>query len=206
MRINCVVYSGGVPSTPATPTTARGRAKADRRTALLTAAARLFAERGFDRVSLEELGAAVGVSGPAVYRHFEGKQAVLGAMLVGVSEGLWVGGQAVVEKSADAAAALSQLIAFHVDFALANANVIRVQDRDLDSLADPDRHSVRALQRSYVELWVDVLAALSPDAARPMLRTRAHATFGLINSTPHSGSTRETRGILESMALAALRS
>jgi len=184
--------------------TVRSRAKADRRQAMLNAAAHLFAERGFARASLEDLGAAVGVSGPAFYRHFEGKQAVLGALLVGVSEGLATGGRAVVDNAPDDAAALHALIAFHVDFALANADVIRVQDRDLDSLTDADRHSVRALQRTYVELWVDVLGRLRPSEARSSLRTQAHATFGLINSTPHSGSTSETRAILERMAGAAL--
>jgi len=189
--------------------TTRARAKADRRAAVLAAAAHLFAERGFARVSLEDLGAAVGVSGPALYRHFAGKQAVLGALLVGVSEGLASGGRAVVEEARDAAAALTALIEFHVDFALANADVIRVQDRDLDSLADPDRHEVRALQRAYVELWVDVLGRLHPDAERSILRTKAHATFWLINSTPHSGSARgsekaQTRAVLERMAAAAL--
>jgi AcrR family transcriptional regulator len=186
--------------------TLRSRAKADRRAALLEAAATLFAERGFTRVSLEDLGSAVGVSGPAVYRHFEGKQAVLGALLVGASEGLWNGGRAVVDGAPDDAAALRTLIEFHVDFALTNTDVIRVQDRDLDGLAEPERHTVRALQRSYVELWVDVLSRLRPEEERAALRTRAHATFGLINSTPHSGRTSETGPILERMALAALTS
>ncbi|MCU1583987.1 MAG: TetR/AcrR family transcriptional regulator [Microbacteriaceae bacterium] len=184
--------------------TPRARAKADRRSALLDAAARLFAERGFDRVSIEELGAAVGVSGPAVYRHFSGKQAVLSAILIEVSEGLSSGGALVIGAHPDAAAALRALIAFHVDFALSNADVIRVQDRDLESLADLDQHDVRALQRTYVELWVDVLARLYPRVERANLRVRAHATFGLINSTPHSGHTRETGAILERMALAAI--
>ncbi len=184
--------------------TTRSRAKADRREAMLAAAAQLFAERGFARVSLEELGAAVGVSGPAFYRHFADKQAVLGALLVGVSEGLASGGRAVVDGAQDDAAALTALIAFHVDFALANADVIRVQDRDLDSLADPDRHEVRALQRAYVELWVDVLGRLRPAEDRVTLRTKAHATFGLINSTPHSGRAGQTRAVLERMAAAAL--
>ena len=187
-----------------TEPTPRSRAKADRREALLDAAAEQFAQRGFARVSLEDLGAAVGVSGPAVYRHFDGKQAVLGALLVGVSEGLWSGGQIVVSEAPDDEAALKELIRFHVDFAMANADVIRVQDRDLDSLAEEDRHSVRALQRSYVELWVGVLRRLRPDEDVAALRTRAHATFGLINSTSHSGSVRNTHGILERMALAAL--
>ena len=52
------------------------------------AAASLFAVNGFNRVSLEDLGAAAGVSGPAVYRHFPGKQAVLGALLLTVSQDL----------------------------------------------------------------------------------------------------------------------
>tara|TARA_R110002124_G_C8892940_1_gene509312 strand:+ start:362 stop:937 length:576 start_codon:yes stop_codon:yes gene_type:complete len=184
--------------------TPRSQAKADRREALLAAAASLFAERGFTRVSLEELGAAAGVSGPAVYRHFDGKQDVLAAMLVDASTNLRSGAQTVIEHAATPRAALESLVKFHVDFALGNADVIRVQDRDLDSLAASDQHEVRTLQRSYVELWVGVLSQTNPDAATAELRTRAHATFGLINSTPHSGRAGATRAVLERMALAAL--
>ncbi|MGV8857484.1 TetR/AcrR family transcriptional regulator [Rhodoglobus sp.] len=184
--------------------TPRSQAKADRREALLAAAASLFAERGFTRVSLEELGAAAGVSGPAVYRHFYGKQDVLAAMLVDASTNLRSGAQTVIEHAPTPRAALESLVKFHVNFALGNADVIRVQDRDLDSLAASDQHEVRTLQRSYVELWVGVLSQINPDAATAELRTRAHATFGLINSTPHSGRAGATRHVLERMALAAL--
>jgi Transcriptional regulator len=186
--------------------TLRSRAKANRREALLSAAARLFAERGYNGVSLEELGAAAGVSGPAVYRHFDGKQALLGALLVGVSENLSSGGQAVVAAASDDAAALRALVQFHVDFALSNPDVIRVQGQDLGNLADDDRHAVRALQRTYVELWVEVLGRLHPEVDTASLRIRAHAAFGLINSTPHSARTTDTRAILEQMALAGLAS
>lgn len=192
---------------PAPAPTTRGRAKADRRATLLAEAARLFASRGFDGVSMEDLGAAAGVSGPAVYRHFPSKQGVLAALLVGASERLRDGGRAVVATSPDDASALRGLVRFHVDFALADPDVIRVQDRDLDALADDDRRSVRALQRAYVELWVGVLASLAPDADPAELRLRAQATFGLLNSTPHSVrslSRRRVAPLLEEMALAAL--
>lgn len=190
----------------ATKQTARGRAKASRREALLTAAARLFAERGYPGTSIEDLGAAAGVSGPALYKHFSGKQAMLAAILLEASEGLHSGGQDVLSR-ATGADALRALVAFHVEFALDNADVIRVQDRDLGQLTEDDRHTVRTLQRLYVEAWVDVLAGLNPDADRAVLRTRAHAVFGLLNSTPHSGLALDRatlRAELERMALAAL--
>ncbi|MET0830650.1 MAG: TetR/AcrR family transcriptional regulator [Microbacterium sp.] len=191
--------------------TERDRAKADRQAAILQEAARLFAERGFSGVSLEELGAAVGVSGPAVYRHFANKQALLGAILVRVSERLLSGGQQVVAANDSPQARLEGLVRFHVDFALTDADVIRVQDRDLASLSDDDRHTVRRLQREYVELWLAVLADIHPARSEADLRVRAHACFGLINSTPHSvrrvraaPADSTVRGILETMASAAL--
>ena len=196
---------------PPPPTTQRGKAKENRRQALLTAAASLFALNGFNRVSLEDLGAAAGVSGPAVYRHFPGKQAVLADLLVTVSQELLDGGRQVVEREADPLAALRQLVEFQVDFALGKPDVIRVQDRDLTNLSEQDQSAVRTLQRSYVEVWVDVLAKVHPGTDPAELRMRAHATFGLINSTPHSVRSHgrrlaagAARPLLERMALAAL--
>jgi len=187
--------------------TPRSQAKADRRGALLAAAADLFARAGFNGVTVEDLGAAVGMSGPAVYRHFSGKQAVLAALLIGVSDDLVGGGRSVVASCPDAESALRALVDFHVDFALANPEVIRVQDRDLDSLAHTERHQVRLLQREYVELWVQVLQRVHPGSDAAALRIRAHATFGLLNSTPHSArdsAPPAVRALLREMALAAL--
>lgn len=191
--------------------TDRSRAKADRQAALLREAARLFAERGFAGVSLEDLGTAVGITGPAVYRHFPNKRALLGAILVGVSRTLRDGGRGVVDAGGDPDDVLDALIAFHVDFALSSADVIRVQDRELANLSDADRHTVRRLQREYVELWVQVLAARRPALTAGEQRVRAHACFGLINSTPHSlrvardtAADVDVRGILRTMARASL--
>jgi AcrR family transcriptional regulator len=200
---------------PATalPRTERGRLKADRRAAILRSAATLFAERGYAGVTIEDLGAAVGVSGPAVYRHFPGKAAVLAAILEGASRSLLEGAEGVLRDAPDAAAALRSLIRFHVDFALGEADVIVVQDRELEQLDGGARHEVRSLQRRYVEHWVDTLSRLRPDRAETELRFRAHAAFGLLNSTPHSAripgrrpADGTIRGILEEMTWASLMS
>jgi AcrR family transcriptional regulator len=191
--------------------TQRSKAKADRRAALLDAGAKLFAERGFNGVSIEDLGSAAGVSGPAVYRHFPSKQAVLAALLVGISRHLLDGGTDVATSAPDPASALRALVSFHVDFALTEPDTIRVQDRDLDALTAEERREVRRLQRRYIDLWIGVLGQLQPSLAAGELRMRVQATFGLINSTPHSArvggasiDADAVRPVLERMAWAGL--
>jgi AcrR family transcriptional regulator len=154
----------------------------------LRAAAQLFAERGSRAVGVDDIGAAVGVSGPAIYRHFAGKDAMLAEMLLRISERLLEGAtERVATAGADPLAQLRALVAFQVDFALDNPALITVQDRDLGSLPDAAAAEVRRLQRRYVEVWVAVLARLHPAAGAEACRARSHAVFGLINSTPHSG-------------------
>jgi AcrR family transcriptional regulator len=158
-----------------------------RREQILRAAAQLFAERGARAVGVDDVGAAVGVTGPAIYRHFASKDAMLAEMLVRISERLLAGGTAQVAAAGpDPVDQLRALLAFQVDFALDNPALITVQDRDLGALSDLDARRVRQLQRRYVEEWVGVLARLHPAATTAACRARAHAVFGLINSTPHS--------------------
>ncbi|KQS66115.1 TetR/AcrR family transcriptional regulator [Modestobacter sp. Leaf380] len=174
-------------------------ARPSRREQILRAAAQLFAERGSRSVGVDDVGAAVGVTGPAIYRHFASKDAMLAEMLVRISERLQAGGAAVVAGAGDDPdAQLDALIAFQVDFALDNPALITVQDRDLGVLAEDEAKQVRRLQRRYVEEWVEVLGRLDPDASTSECRARAHAVFGLINSTPHSA------GRLSRPAMAAL--
>lgn len=175
------------------------------RDVMLREAARLFAEQGFRGTSVTDIGTACGLSGPAVYKHFPSKDALLARLLVDISEQLVEGGRAVVQAAPGAGDALERLVAFHTDFALAEPDVIRVQDRDLGSLNDRDRAVVRRLQRSYVELWTGVLCQLDSALGTEVARMRAHAVFGLLNSTPHSARGRaEARRQLTGMALRAL--
>lgn len=182
-------------------------ARPSRREQILQAAARLFAERGSRSVGVDDIGAAVGVTGPAIYRHFTGKDAMLAEMLLRISERLQAGAEQVVRAAGDdPRAQLAALVGFQVDFALDNPALITVQDRDLGALSDADARQVRRLQRGYVEQWVAVLAALDPDASTAACRARAHALFGLINSTPHSAGRVSRTAMVElltAMATAA---
>jgi AcrR family transcriptional regulator len=205
---------------PAGPHPGREKQKSDRRAQLLTAAAALMAERGYLAVRLEDIGAAAGISGPAIYRHFPGKEALLVELLVGISTRLLDGARDVVATVATgdtgdtgdtgAQSALDGLIEFHLDFALTEPDLIRIQDRDLASLPVVAQRQVRRAQRSYVETWVGVLTRLHADLAEDDARVMAHAVFGLLNSTAHSiksagaRSTERSRDVLRAMTRAAL--
>jgi AcrR family transcriptional regulator len=180
--------------------------KAERRSQLVRAASRLFAERGFRAVSMEDLAAEAGVSGPAVYRHFASKEALLADLLVDVSQQLLEGGLQRAKESPPIAS-LELLIAFHTDFALRDRDLIRIQDHDFANLALEDARTVSRLQRAYLDVWVDVLQQVDPKLSESTARTKIQAVFGLLNSTPHSASHRDTeatRSILEHMAMDAL--
>ncbi len=180
--------------------------RAGRRTEILEAAAALFAERGFHGVSIDDLGAELGVSGPALYRYFESKDAILAEMLVDISERLLAGAQECIAAGLSARRTLQGLIEFHVTFALTEPNLIAVQFRDLGNVPEPSRRTVRRLQREYIAAWVDVTVRVYPTTSRDRASAAAQAVFGLLNSTPHSGilDAAEMERLLRKMASAAL--
>lgn len=178
----------------------------ERQQQILRSAADLFAERGSRGVSVHDIGAACGVTGPALYRHFASKDEILATMLVDISERLVAGGTERVEQAATADEALDGLIAFHVAFALTNPSLIVVQEREWTNLDPTSQARVRDLQLAYVDRWVEVLRTLRDDLDRPTARAAVQAVFGLLNSTPHSAriSTSAMEALLAAMARSAL--
>jgi AcrR family transcriptional regulator len=175
-----------------------------RRGELLDIAARLFAARGFANVTVDDLGAAAGVSGPALYHHFEGKEALLGELLVGVSQRLLEGGRALADPLTPDT--LAALVRFHCRFAVRESELITIHFRDLMHATASDQRTVRRLQGRYVALWVDALLAQHPDLERRTATAAVHAAFGLMNSTPYSAALPADRmeGLLARMVLASL--
>jgi AcrR family transcriptional regulator len=192
---------------PATPSAASTPPKRrSRRDEILEIAVGLFASRGYHGVSMDDIGSAAGVTGPALYHHFAGKEAMLVAALIPVSEGLLVGGRERVARH-PGETALESLVEFHVDFALANPAVIALHLHELDRMPDDPRRQIRRLQRLYVEEWVAVLGILRPELSAAEARVLAHSAFGLMNSTPFLGGEvdRQRRAeLLRAATLSAL--
>ena len=177
-----------------------------RRTQILDTAAGLFAARGFHGVSVHDIGAACGISGPAIYKHFASKDAILTASLTSISERHVAEARERRAAHDDPAQTLDALIAWHIDFALEHPALIVIQEREWANLDADGRDAVRRLQLTYIDIWVETLRQVRDDLEAPDARAVVQATFGLLNSTPHSArvSPPAMRSLLAPMARAAL--
>lgn len=174
---------------------------------ILDTSAKLFAQRGFHGVSVGDIGAACGISGPALYKHFAGKEDLLDQSLTQISDRLLGEGERrFAAAQPDPAAALDALIAWQVDFALTHPELIVIQEREWANLRPQAREHVRSRQLAYIELWVRTVRELRDDLTSTEARAVVQAAIGLINSTPHSARIRPARmrELLATMAHNAL--
>jgi AcrR family transcriptional regulator len=185
--------------------TAHGRRRRER---LLRSAAELVAQRGFHSVGIAEIGAAAGVTGSAIYRHFKNKQELLTALFDHAIEGLLDGARAAQLDGGTADEVLAVLVLRHVEFSLRDRAILAVYHQEAHNLPPDDRRRVRRKQRTYAEMWMETLLAIRPELSEADALTAVHATFGLLNAVAnfHAPLDDETMAaLLISMAEAALR-
>lgn len=160
----------------------RALVPASRREALLAAATRLFGEHGYPAVGLGDIGAAAGIAGPSVYRHFATKTDLLLAALHRGNEALWLGLHHALARATDADEALTRLAADYTAFVAENPEIVSVLVSQTIHLPAPDRDELRRSQRAYLAEWVALLTAARPHLPAPEARVLVHAALALINS------------------------
>jgi AcrR family transcriptional regulator len=184
-------------------------ARSRRRQALIQAAGELFSDRPFDAVTVEEVCARAGVTGPALYRHFSSKQELLIAVLEDPLERLLDFARRVAAEESDPRRALEQMVAFHSRLVLEGVAATLVFAKHEYSVPDDERRRLRRMMRLYVEEWAEVIGTLRPDLSDGQARVVAHGLFGLLNSmaTFNSGLDADTlRRTVSTLALSAVLS
>ena len=188
-----------MPSTAAPP----------RREQLLAAAAHLFADRGFHAVGIDDIGAAAGISGPGVYRHFRSKGALLEALCDRAMTRMLEGARGIPAAHEDPHAALEALVDLHVAFAVEQRALIGVWIREARALSDDVRRSLRKRMRAYEQPWHQVLAQLREDLDPAEVAVVTGSTLAMLNGTAFTSPDVEAERLevlLRRMALAALLS
>ena len=153
-----------------------------RRELLLQSAADLFSAKGYHAVGIDDIGAAAGISGPGVYRHFASKQALLEALCDRALSSMLEGAQHIPTEYDDPARALEALVDLHVDFAVARRALLGVWLREQRALSDDVRRSMRRRLRAYEQPWREVLAQLRDDLPAEEVAVAVTATLSMLNT------------------------
>lgn len=148
----------------------------------MSAAADLVVGRGFHSVSMTEIGARVGITATAIYRHFPSKAALLVALFDRSIDGLLQDEHETRRRFPDPLDALQHLVAGQVDFVVDEREFARVYHGEVDQLPDEDRLRLRRKQRVYLAEWVSLVQDLRPELSAAEARAVVHATIGAVQS------------------------
>ncbi|SFJ01457.1 DNA-binding transcriptional regulator, AcrR family [Amycolatopsis sacchari] len=152
-----------------------------RREQLLAAAAELFHRRGFHDVSMEDIGAAAGIAGPSVYRHFPSKASLLHAIARRAADRLALGTEEALRGSSDEAEALRRLVDSYVRVLTGSAELSVSFSIDGVNLAEQERAELVRVQRDYVAQWVNLLCAARPELPPREAKITVHAALTIAN-------------------------
>jgi AcrR family transcriptional regulator len=154
----------------------------ERRERILAAAADLIAKRGYLGVSLGDIGAAAGIVGSGVYRHFDGKMAILVELFDRVVDRLITDAEVMLRESGQPEMTLASLVRGHVSFTLGERSLCEVYLQEARNLPDADTRRLRWKQRHYVDLWQDLLRSVHPQITSGEAQVRVHAAIAVIHS------------------------
>jgi AcrR family transcriptional regulator len=179
-----------------------------RRSLILKVAATLFSEYGFDSVSINQIGEDVGITGPAIYRYFPSKEALLVAIYEHLYRRASDGVNEVLLEGLSGRAAIERLIDLQLALAVEEPEKIRIVNSEERHLPVKEAAALHAETRRQLRVWTDFVREARPDLSREECDSTVHAVLALINSIAlkRSGETvpRSVSAHLKAMAVAAV--
>ncbi|MFE3959115.1 TetR/AcrR family transcriptional regulator [Nocardia sp. NPDC059091] len=148
---------------------------------LLHRAIRLFYERGYPNVSVEDIATAAGLPSPsAVYRYYRGKGDLLNAAFRRAADRMSAVIGPTLAESSGPADALAKLVDMYVAGAFDERELIFVYFAEFGHVPDDERATLRVVQRLVVAEWATLLARVRPELSRAEGHILVHAALGLV--------------------------
>ncbi len=185
---------------PPAPAPRPALTRASRREAMLSQAVRMFALDGYSAVGIEDIGAAVGITGASIYGYFPTKLDLLTtAMWRGVAV-LLTDLSAAYGSASTPAETLTMLVHSYIDFTQTNHDLVGLMITEIDQVGADDRRAGRQAQRDYVGEWIHLLRMCDPTLDRTDAAIRVHAALGIANDIariPHLRGRPQLRPALD---------
>lgn len=151
-----------------------------RREMIFTAAAELFHKNGYRGTRIEDIGAAVGMSGPAVYRHFPSKEALLAELLERAVERAQRDLQLAIEADSPPREVLERMVRASVAHAVEESDLVATAARELAQLPPDERRRIARRQRRIVDTWVATIRSVRPELAEDDARITAVGVAAMV--------------------------
>lgn len=131
---------------------------------ILEEATRLFEEQGYEKTTVDEIGVAAGVTGPAIYRHFKSKGDLLVGVIDKTGEPFRSATRSLMDDpSLEPLQALRSMVAVWVDSSFRYPRLLLEYTHEHPRLDDATREVARLRNRMWAEKWIEVVARLRPD-------------------------------------------
>ncbi len=152
-----------------------------RRLHIVSAAADLFAADGYPAAGMDQIGAAAGITGPAIYRHFNSKAAILAAVFDGIIDAVTARPPGASQCTPPVEELLA-LVEVYAGAVSSRRRLMAVFVREVHHLPPEHRARLADRQRALVRQWRGLLAAVHPDWPAEIVRTTVHGCFGMLNA------------------------
>jgi len=173
---------------------------------LVDAAGALFHERGYDNATIDDIGSAVGLTGPALYRHFPSKEQLLVVVIEREFDRFEQRVAAVAGEDLQPIEALHRWVQLAVDTVIEDRDVITALPDLLRYLPGEVARSLVDRHRRVVDRWAHILQLVRPELSPEEARMVTIGVSALINSVgfkDHGIPPDQLRPRVERMALAA---
>ena len=155
------------------------------RTRLVEAAIRLFSLHGYQPVTVAQIGAAADVTGPALYRHFSSKEALLSAALHVSGERTLDDAKRIVAEASSPAVALERLVRTWAREAIMEKSRMTFgYFHERAHLPAADRRALDERYVAYVGIISKVCADVTPELQEEERRLRIQAALAMVSSSP----------------------
>jgi len=188
-------------------TDATARRPSNRRALILSAAIELFDQRGYHATGVDDIGKAVDVSGPAIYRHFSSKEDILVEAIKLAADEVHTANEAARDAAADPRDLLERFIRNYAKVAIERAGLIAVWTSEARHLTASNRSPMTRRLGSWHRQWSEQLRLVRPELDERDAELLVTAAIGVITTTARDTAGRgaaELEDRITAVAMAAL--
>ena len=123
----------------------------DRKTEIISIAAKLFKEKGFSAVTMRDIAQALDIKAASLYNHIKSKQEILVLIIIEIAEEFTLNMNQIESSDEKSIQKLEKIIQLHVDITIRNPNELASLNNDWMHLENENLNYFLKMREDYEE-------------------------------------------------------